>query len=258
MTKTIKAAIGLALATSIGVANAVSVQYATDIYSRDQLSQSFVSCTDVFPNKNTVTIESAFTKDMRPTPLCSDGFAVLYSKVSKTPLVVVERLNAGIIADAKGEERTDEFFPDPRLKHSDRAELDDYKKSGFDRGHMAPAGDAVDQRAMAQTFALSNMIPQDPTHNRKVWSKIEGDTRKYASRAKGDVFVYTGPIYATNNVKTIGWSKVWVPTHVFKLVYDSSNGKSWAFVLENNASATIGAPMSYQDFVKVTGLRLIN
>lgn len=257
MTKTIKAAIGLALATSIGVANAVSVQYATDIYSRDQLSQSFVSCTDVFPNKNTVTIESAFTKDMRPTPLCSDGFAVLYSKVSKTPLVVVERLNAGIIADAKGEERTDEFFPDPRLKQGERAELSDYRGSGMDRGHQFPAGNAANQRSMAQSFALSNMIPQDPTHNRKVWSKIEADTRKYVSRAKGDVFVYTGPLF-NSNPKTIGRNKVWVPSHVFKLVYDASNGKSWAFVLENNASATIGAPMSYQGFVKVTGLRLIN
>lgn len=258
MTKTIKAAIGLVLATSVGVANAVSVQYATEIYSHDQLSQSFASCVGIFPNKNTVTVESAFKSNMKPTPLCSDGFAVLYSKVSKTPLVVVERLNAGIIADAKGEERTDEFFPDPRLKQGERAELSDFRGSGMDRGHQFAAGNAANQRIMMQSFALSNMIPQDPTHNRKVWSKIENDTRKYVSRAKGDVFVYTGPIYATNNVKTIGRNKVWVPTHVFKLVYDASNGKSWAFVLENNASATIGAPMSYQDFVKVTGLRLIN
>jgi endonuclease G len=240
------------------IANAAP--YATDLYSRDQLSQSFAACANVFPNENTSTVENAFKdhQDMRPTPLCSDGFAVLYSKTSKTPLVAVERLNAGIIADAKGEERTDDFYADPRLKQGERAELSDYKGSGFDRGHQAPAGDAVNQHAMAQTFALSNMIPQDPTNNRKVWSKIEGDTRKYASRAKGDVFVYTGPLFATNNVKTIGDNKVWVPTHIFKLVYDQSSGRSWAFILENNANATVGAPMSYQDFVKITGLRLIN
>jgi endonuclease G len=70
--------------------------------------------------------------------------------------------------------------------------------------------------------------------------------------------VYTGPLFSTNNVKTIGDNKVWVPTHIFKLVYDQTNGRSWAFILENNATATVGAPMSYQDFVKVTGLRLIN
>lgn len=247
-----------ALLTALSLSSVHAAPYATDIYSKGQLAQSFDACTDLFPNKNTVTVESAFSSNMSTTPLCSDGFAVLYSKVSKTPLVVVERLNASIIADAKGEERTDEFFPDPRLKQGERAELSDFRGSGMDRGHQFAAGNAANQRIMMQSFALSNMIPQDPTHNRKVWSKIENDTRKYVSRAKGDVFVYTGPIYATNNVKTIGRNKVWVPTHVFKLVYDASNGKSWAFVLENSASATIGAPMSYQDFVKVTGLRLIN
>jgi endonuclease G len=252
----------LTAAMFASIANAAT-PLATDLYSREQLAQSFAACANVFPNANTAAVENAFKErtyhqDMRPTPLCSDGFAVMYSKTSKTPLVAVERLNAGIIADAKGEERTDIFYADPRLKQGERAELSDYKGSGFDRGHQAPAGDAVNPHAMAQTFALSNMIPQDQTNNRKVWSKIEGDTRKYASRAKGDVFVYTGPIYATNNVKTIGDNKVWVPTHIFKLVYDQSSGRSWAFILENSASATIGEPMSYKDFVTITGLRLIN
>jgi endonuclease G len=247
----------LLLALIAPITFAKGTNYATDLYSREQLSQSFSACLDSFPGKDSTPVERSFNANMQPTKLCSDGFAVMYSKTSKTPLVVVERLNASIIADAKGEERTDDFYADPRLKQGERAELSDYKGSGFDRGHQAPAGDAVNPHAMAQTFALSNMIPQDPTNNRKVWSKIEGDTRKYASRAKGDVFVYTGPIYATNNVKTIGDNKVWVPTHIFKLVYDQSSGRSWSFILENNASATVGAPMSYQDFVKITGLRLI-
>jgi endonuclease G len=230
--------------------------YAPDLYSQGQLSQSFSACLSVFPNKDTSYVEKSFNANMRPTQLCSDGFAVLYSKTSKTPLVVVERLNAGIIADAKGEERTDDFYADPRLKQGERAELSDFKGSGFDRGHQAPAGDATDPHAMAQTFALSNMIMQDPTNNRKVWSKIEGDTRKYASRAQGDVFVFTGPLFMGNPVKTIG-DKVWLPTHIFKLVYDQSTGRAWAFVLENNASATVGAPMSYEQFVKLTGLNLL-
>jgi endonuclease G len=251
----------LSFAVSV-ISAANAAPYAPDLYSKQQLSQSFSACSNVFPNKNTDIVVNAFKdrtyhQDMRPTQLCSDGFAVLYSKTSKTPLVVVERLNTDIIADAKGEERTDDFYADPRLQQSDRAELSDYKGSGFDRGHQAPAGDAVNPHAMAQTFALSNMIPQDPTNNRKVWSKIEGDTRKYASRANGDVFVYTGPIYASNNVKKIG-NDVWVPTHIFKLVYDQSNGRSWAFILENNSSSTVGSPMSYSDFVKITGLKLLD
>lgn len=239
------------LALSIGVAHASP--YAKDLYNKGQLSQSFSECADVFPNHNTQLVEKVFSANMRPTPLCSDDFAVLYSKVSKTPLVTVERLNAAMMLDAKGEERTDDFYADPRLKSGERAELSDYKGSGFDRGHQVPAANAVNQRSMAQTFSLSNMIPQDPTHNRKVWSKIESDTRKYVSRAQGDVFVFTGPLFL-GNVSTIGGNKVWVPSHVYKLVYDPINNKSWAFVLENNASAVIGKPMSYREFVKMTGL----
>jgi endonuclease G len=246
----------LLLALIAPITSAKGTNYATELYSKEQLSQSFSACLDSFPGKDSTPVERSFNANMQPTRLCSDGFAVMYSKTSKTPLVVVERLNAGIIADAKGEERTDDFYPDPRLKQGERAELSDYKGSGFDRGHQAPAGDATDPHAMAQTFALSNMIPQDPTNNRKVWSKIEGDTRKYASRAQGDVFVFTGSLFMGNQVKTIG-DKVWLPTHIFKLVYDQSTGRAWAFVLENNASATVGAPMSYDQFVKMTGLRLI-
>jgi endonuclease G len=247
----------LLLALIAPITFAKGTNYATELYSKEQLSQSFSACLDSFPGKKATALEQSFSENMQPTRLCSDGFAVIFSKKSKTPLVVVERLNAGIIADAKGEERTDDFYADPRLKKGERAELSDYKGSGYDRGHQAPAGDAVNPRAMAQTFALSNIIPQDPTNNRKVWSKIEADTRKYASRAKSDVFVYTGPLFASNNIKTIGDNKVWVPTHIFKLIYDQSNGRYWAFILENNANATVGAPMSYQDFVKLTGLQLI-
>jgi endonuclease G len=225
MLSTLKSTFLVAVILTSGATHAASGTYAKDLYTQGQFSQSFSSCQAVFPNGKSSVVETAFVErtyhfDMRPTPLCSDGFAVLYSKTSKTPLVVIERLNAGIVADAKGEERTDDFYSDPRLKQGERAELSDYKGSGFDRGHQSPAGDAIDHRAMEQTFALSNMIPQDPTNNRTAWSKIEGDTRKYASRAKGDVFVYTGPIYASSNVKTIGNNKVWVPTHLFKLVYD--------------------------------------
>jgi endonuclease G len=151
--------VAFSLATNFAIAKGDN--YAPDLYSQGQLSQSFSACLNVFPNKDDSYVVKAFNPNMNQTQLCSDGFAVLYSKTSKTPLVVVERLNAAIIADAKGEERTDDFYPDPRLKQGERAELSDYKGSGFDRGHQAPAGDATDPHAMAQTFALSNMIPQN-------------------------------------------------------------------------------------------------
>ncbi|CAN7364187.1 DNA/RNA non-specific endonuclease [Variovorax sp. LjRoot178] len=195
--------------------------------------------------------------DWKPVALCSNHFAVLYSGLSKTPLVTFERLNRAQIEDAKDEQRTDQFFPDPRLPRGVRAELDDYRGSGLDRGHLAPAGDQPDQESMAQSFALSNMVPQDQTNNRKIWSKIEGDVRKFVRRAKGDVYVFSGPIFNAPR-RTIGAGRVWVPSHMFKLVYDEASGRSWAYILPNTADARIEAPMDYQAFVKATGWNLLS
>jgi endonuclease G, mitochondrial len=190
--------------------------------------------------------------EWKPVALCSDTFAVLYSKVSKTPLMVVERLTRQQMVEAQGQERTDKFFPDPRVPRSARAELDDFRKSGFDRGHLAPAGNQPGPGAMAQSFALTNMVPQNPVHNQKVWSKIESDVRKYVKRASGHVFVFTGPLFR-EGVTTVGRNEIWVPTHLFKLVYDADTGRSWAYVLPNAADAVIERPMAYPEFVKNTG-----
>ena len=194
---------------------------------------------------------------MKPLALCSDNFAVLYSQTSKTPLVVVERLNSALLQDAKGEERTNQFYPDPRIPKSGRAELSDYRDQhpAVDRGHQSPAANAPNPHAMAQSFALSNMVPQDPTNNRKIWSKVESDVRKFAKRADGNVFVFTGPLFDVGHT-TIGDNKVWVPSRLFKLVYDASSKRAWAYVLPN-AETRIERPMDYETFVKTTGLNLL-
>ncbi len=118
--------------------------------------------------------------------LCYEAFAVLHSGETKTPVYAAERLNRKSIEDAD-EKRADRFFADARLPSAERAELEDYKHSGYSRGHMAPAGDMPTPTAMAQSFSLANMVPQNPQQNGGSWAKIEQDTRKYALRAKGDV-----------------------------------------------------------------------
>ncbi|TPG73908.1 DNA/RNA non-specific endonuclease [Pseudomonas arsenicoxydans] len=234
----------------------ISQSAALDLYSSKQKLASFDGCADLFPAARPINIATV-PATMNPLALCSDNFAVLYSQTSRTPLVVVERLNAAQLQDAKGEERTNQFYPDPRIPKSGRAELSDYRSQhpAVDRGHQSPAADAPNPNAMAQSFALSNMVPQDPTNNRKIWSKVESDVRKFAKRADGNVFVFTGPIFDPGH-STIGDNKVWVPTRLFKLVYDASSKRAWAYVLPN-AETRIERPMDYDAFVKTTGLKLL-
>ena len=155
------------------------------------------------------------------------------------------------------EKRTNKFFVDAGLRSAERSTLEDYKGSGFDRGHMAPAGDMPTPTAMAQSFSLANMVPQAPEHNRGVWAKtVEAATRKYASRASGDVFVITGPVYSPSIAEsaTIGAGRVHVPKYLFKLVYDEQKKRAWAYWQENSDFTKGSAPISYEELVKRTGV----
>lgn len=170
-------------------------------------------------------------------------------------MFVAEKLNRQAVQDAD-EKRGDKFFADARLPRAERAELSDYKGSGYSRGHMAPAGDMPTPAAMAQSFSLANMVLQSSKQNSGPWAKIEKDTRLYASRAKGDVFVITGPVFDASST-TIGANQVRVPSHLFKLVYDAQTGRAWAHWQANADSTKAGAPISYGELVKRTGVEFL-
>ena len=218
-------------------------------------AQDFSACPQFFANAKPPVVAQ------RPTnrALCYDAFAVLHSGESKTPVFVAEKLNRGSMADAH-EKRTNKFFSDARLRSTERATLDDYKGSGFDRGHMAPAGDMPTAQAMAQSFSLANMVPQAPEHNRVVWAKsVEMATRNYVKRAQGDVFVITGPVYVPSIAQSpgIGAGQVRVPKYLFKLVYDQSKNRAWAYWQENSDATKASKPISYTELVKRTGIEFL-
>lgn len=180
---------------------------------------------------------------------------MLHSGETRTPVFVAERLNRQAVQDAD-EKRADKFFADARLPRAERSELSDYKGSGYARGHMAPAGDMPTPVAMAQSFSLANMVPQSQKQNSGPWAKIEKDTRHYASRAKGDVYVITGPVFDQSST-TIGANRVRVPSHLFKLVYDASTNRAWAHWQANADGTKAGPPISYRELVQRTGVRFL-
>ena len=203
-------------------------------------------------------------------PLCFDGFAVMYSSQHKTPLYVAQVLDRQRLAAAKQQQRSDQFFEDARLPRAARATLEDYRGSGFDRGHMAPAGDMGDERSMAQSFSLANIVPQAREHNRKPWADVEKATRSYVLRASGPVYVITGVVHEAGQCPiaaqpqpprtfdaqacTIGAGKVAVPSHMFKLVFDPQRNRAWAHWLPNRDDARVSPPIAYAELVRRTGI----
>ena len=119
------------------------------------------------------------------------------------------------------------FHEDKQLPACVRSILNDYRKSGFDRGHLAPAADHKDsEKSMKDTFLLSNISPQDPNLNRVYWAKLEKYVRELVYK-HGKVTVVTGPLFLPKTRKdgkkfvsyqVIGNNNVAVPTHYFKII----------------------------------------
>jgi len=172
--------------------------------------------------------------DVSTTALCYTVFGVMHSGVTRTPLWSAEHLTADHIAAAQNLSREDSFHPEKRLPPGARAELDDYARSGYDRGHMAPNGDMPDRRTQHESFTLANMVPQDAENNRHLWAGIEAVVRKQAQK-EGDLYVITGPAFIGRDLQKIG--NVLVPTHLYKLVYSPRQRAGAAFFVENRADA---------------------
>ena len=164
--------------------------------------------------------------------LCNDGFAVTASSVTRGGLWSAERLTQASVEAARRLPRENRFHPDARLPPEGRAELADYARSGFDRGHLVPSGDMPTSQAQQQTFSLANMVPQAPTLNRGPWERIESAVRRLARR-RGELYVVTGPAFTGTQIDTIGDNRVLVPTAIWKAVYEPRALAAGAYLCTN-------------------------
>ena len=118
-----------------------------------------------------------------------------------------------------------------------KAYTGDYTKSGYDRGHMAPAADMKwNKQAMEESFYMSNICPQNPNLNRGDWNDLEEKSRQWAKKY-GAVYIACGPIYDTKRPKRIGNNKVAVPHAFYKviLINDKKNPQAIGFIFPNSA-----------------------
>ena len=162
------------------------------------------------------------------------GYTVSYNNFYKTPNWVAWELTR---QETEGdEERTNKFLPDPELPEP-RVTTSDYTRSGYDRGHMAPAADMKwSSRAMKESFYMSNICPQNRKLNRDDWGDLEESCRKWAEKY-GTIHIACGPIYDTKSPKRIGKNRVAVPDRFFKvvLIYNRKNPMAMGFLFDNKA-----------------------
>lgn len=162
------------------------------------------------------------------------GFTLSYSADYKTPQWVAWELTE---QETVGEEgRANSFLSDPEIRGA-KAYTADYTNSGYDRGHMAPAGDMKWSReSMEDSFLLSNVAPQNANLNRGDWKDLEEKSREWAAQY-GTVYIACGPIYDHPNPVRIGNNKVAVPDAFYKvlLLNYPSNPKALAFLFDNKS-----------------------
>jgi len=127
--------------------------------------------------------------------------------------------------------RTNSFKPDP-LVSTKSAQLSDYKGSGYDRGHLAPAGDMkFNSIAMSESFFMSNISPQRPEFNRGIWRRLESLVRAWGKRY--EIYVSTAGVLNIEGYGTIGRNKVKIPSKYYKVIYAPEKNIMIGFLMTN-------------------------
>lgn len=146
-----------------------------------------------------------------------DGFVLSYNERHEQPNWVFYKLYPSDFTCTEKAKRKNNFKEDLNIS-TGSASLNDYKGSGYDRGHLKPSADEkCDQEQMDETFLMSNMSPQVPSFNRGIWKNLETHVRNNAKTCDS-VYIYTGGVLEAN-LPTIGENEVSVPRMYFKVVH---------------------------------------
>ena len=180
-------------------------------------------------------------------------YTTVFSKSLKYPILVEWWVTKQKVSCTNPIPRKDRFQPDPLLVAETNLEMD-YKGSGTDRGHMAPAADnqCSGDIAMIECFYFSNMAPQYHSLNAGDWKTLETNTRDLA-KAQDSIKVWCGSIGVA---KKIG--KVSVPTKCWKVIYIKKTKEWKAYIFNNDTSKPNGLSdnvVRVEDIEKLTNFK---
>ena len=203
---------------------------------RDELSDSPKDKVEAgAPSETDISVLAKIADTEGEIMLVRVGYTTSYNPKTKQPNWVGWRLTADHVDGEflrKGIKfHEDEDVPEPRAKD------EDYRGSGYDRGHMCPSGDNKwSQQAQEQSFLFTNICPQNHGLNAGDWNEMEQQCRKWAVE-EGELYIVSGPIfYGSARHKSIGKNKIPVPEAFFKVVLSmKGTPKAIGFIYKNQA-----------------------
>jgi len=222
-----------------------------DISNKVERSQT--GYTVSFPNETEL---ARLRSKQKEQVICHEGYTVSYNSDYKIANWVAWKLTAEE-AKSKKVERKNKFAPNPHVKEAS-AMNEDYTRSGYDRGHLAPAGDMKwSAKAMRESFYLSNICPQNPKLNRGVWKELEELSRLWAIENE-TLLIVAGPVIE-DNMRRMGKNRVGVPPAFYKVICTIKDNqyKGVGFLFENKDCKNIplqAMAVPIDSVEKVTGV----
>lgn len=179
-----------------------------------------------------------------------NNYTTIFSVSKRYPVWVEWSTTKRELTCSVGAKRGDKFLPDPKLVDASNID-DDYKGSGFDRGHISPAADAkCNQSDMDESFYFTNMAPQYPGLNRGQWKMLEDRTRTLAVE-KDSVHIRAGCVGDAGKIK-----RVTIPTYCWKVLQFSNTTEAYVFPNVSQRSVSFEMHRVPLDSVtKISGFR---
>ncbi|NVK53489.1 MAG: DNA/RNA non-specific endonuclease [Flavobacteriaceae bacterium] len=203
--------------------------------NKEEIYEEVITNKDSLQNANVKSISFLLPKPTSNQIVKHTKFVLSYNETHEQADWVAYKLDKNSINNSV--KRKDNFRVDPKVT-TISASLPDYKNSGYDRGHLAPAkAMSFSKETMSESFYMSNMSPQKPSFNRGIWKKLEEQVRDWIA-ISDSLYVVTGPVL-DNSLEVIGENKVTVPRAYYKTILRFKNAKIYGigFLLKNEKSS---------------------